>query len=302
MAGPYSLADTKDRETIVSYSVRILCDSTFDGNRLTTFEITFPRFILAEVNTHKILSRSTASSRAIPVERRLEQIVRDPFIPSVFGKNRPGMQHDEELEPEASDEARRLWLDASISATAYARKLATLGLHKQYANRLVEPFAWVTAVISGTEWENHFALRCHEDSQPEYQYVATLMRDLYRVTAPEILKEGEWHLPYVDKFGEPRLTGEAGLEAAFGSAGCCARVSVRTFDGTISQAENVRLAKRIISHGHFSPAEHPACAGVRRDNPAAFQSLVDGSLWAGNYRGFTQLRKMLSNENNFEKV
>jgi hypothetical protein len=58
---------------IMGIDCKILADSVawHGGERLTTFEVTFPRIVLAEFNTHRMLSRNSASSRAIPVEKML---------------------------------------------------------------------------------------------------------------------------------------------------------------------------------------------------------------------------------------
>lgn len=83
----------------MSYSAKILCDSVHSetGVRLTTMEITFPRIVLAEFNTHRVLSRNSASSRAIPISKMIERVKTDPFVPVWWGRNQKGMQAAEEL-------------------------------------------------------------------------------------------------------------------------------------------------------------------------------------------------------------
>jgi len=84
------------------YACKIIADSlcSIENIRLTTFEITFPRMVLAEFNTHRVFSRNSASSRAIPIEKQLAKVLNDPFIPIHWGKNQSGMQAMEELSPE----------------------------------------------------------------------------------------------------------------------------------------------------------------------------------------------------------
>lgn len=90
----------------MGYEAKVLADSVSPaGVRLTTLEVTFPRFILAEVNTHRMLSRSSASSRAIPIEKRIKAVEEDPFVPEAFGRNRKGMQATEVLEGGEADDA-----------------------------------------------------------------------------------------------------------------------------------------------------------------------------------------------------
>src|SRR3954467_2779501 len=93
-----------------SISAQVIADSIYRGSRLTTFEITFPRFILAEFNTHRVLSRNSASSRAIPVWKRLKDILNHPFVPLQFGKNQAGMQSHANIATEDYDAATKNWL------------------------------------------------------------------------------------------------------------------------------------------------------------------------------------------------
>jgi hypothetical protein len=78
------------------YDVKVLADSIYGLSsgqtaRITTMQVTFPRFILAEINTHRAFSRNSASSRAIPTEKIIEQVVTNPFIPETFNRRVKGM-------------------------------------------------------------------------------------------------------------------------------------------------------------------------------------------------------------------
>jgi len=114
----------------LSYDAKILADSIADGVRLTTMEVTFPRFILAEFNTHRVFSRNSASSRAIPVEKRIAQVRENPFIPEGFTKNQRGMQASELIGDEHQANARHSWLRARDQAVLEAEFLACQGVHK----------------------------------------------------------------------------------------------------------------------------------------------------------------------------
>lgn len=62
------------------------------GEELMSVLGTFPRIILAEVNTHRMLSKNTSSSRAIPYSKMVKEVRENPFIPIAWQKNHPGMQ------------------------------------------------------------------------------------------------------------------------------------------------------------------------------------------------------------------
>lgn len=162
----------------MTYSAHVVLDSIHDGVRLTTLQVTFPRFLLAEFNTHRRFSRNSASSRAIPVSRRIEQVEMSPFVPESFGKNQAGMQARVELDEDLSARARESWTRLSRACVAEAKVMAELGVHKQHANRAIELFSWHTVIVTSTEWANFMAVRDHGDAQPEMQIIAAMMRDL----------------------------------------------------------------------------------------------------------------------------
>ena len=162
----------------MAYDAKIVADSVSEvGDRLTTMEVTFPRMVLAEFNTHRVFSRNSASSRAIPVEKQLQRIMDDPFIPVWWGRKQSGMQADHELEGDGLVQAKAEWLAARDSAVGHVQRLLELGLHKQITNRLLEPFMWHTVIVTATEWSNFFALRANPMAQPEIRVIAEMMRD-----------------------------------------------------------------------------------------------------------------------------
>lgn len=147
-------------------SAEIIADSKNElGNRITTFVLTFPRHILAELNTHRMFSRNSASSRAVPFEKMLERVGADPFVPIAWQKDHKGMQGTEYFESDLEIDARRsAWLVARDHAAANAIGLADKDVTKQLVNRVIEPYMWYTCLITATEFENFFHLRC-----PQYQ-------------------------------------------------------------------------------------------------------------------------------------
>lgn len=265
----------------MSYACRILADSVnTSGNRLTTFEVTYPRFVHSELLTHRMLSRNSSSSRAIPITKMIEQVKSDPVMPVWWGKNQQGMQANEELDDAALESVKREWLLARDDAIENAGILSSDGLHKQIVNRLLEPWMWITVIVSATEWANFFHLRCHPDAQPEIQKIAYMMQDEYNASTPETLYHGEWHLPYVNKqdLGMPLQ------DLLRVCVGRCARVSYLTHDKQRDPTADIELCERLIENNHWSPFEHVAVA-MSVDKPS------------GNFRGFSQYRKFFANEN-----
>ena len=145
-------------------SATIVADSVNQqGDRLTSLLITFPRILLSEINTHRMLSKNTSSSRAIPFNKMVEAIKNDPFIPIAWQKEHKGMQGSEYITEDVYiKEAIANWLasrDNAIKQAEYLNK--TCQVTKQLCNRLLEPFMWTTMLITGSKegWDNFFNLR-----------------------------------------------------------------------------------------------------------------------------------------------
>lgn len=238
---------------------KIICDSISpNGVRLTSFQLKYPRFILAEVNTHRVFSRCSASSRAIPVKRMILDVLEDPVIPEFFGKNQSGMQAKVELDGFYLKLAKFMWRFARYPSCIMAYLLSKIGLHKQITNRLIEPWMWARTIITSTEWENFFELRIHPDAQPEIFVLASKMLEEYKKSNPKELKYGEWHLPYISK---DELNNIPISDLIKMSAARCARVSYLNHDGkTPDMEKDLRLYEDLVGSRpiHASPIEHQA--------------------------------------------
>lgn len=267
------------------YQTKIICDSLAPcGQRLTTWELTYPRFVHAELMTHRMFSRNSASSRAIPSAKLIQRVVDDPAMPVYWGANQKGMQAAAELEGEPLLECQRVWLEARDAAVGYARRLMDLGLHKQIANRVVEPWMFITVLVTATEFDNWFRLRDHAAAQPEIAWVARDMRKKYLDgPMPQRLGVGEWHLPLI--FDEDlveargRTPGDRDQTDVLikVSVGRTARVSYLTHDGRRDLDEDLRLYEQLRTSGHWSPFEHAAMA-------------LDEKRRVGNFIGWHQHR------------
>lgn len=316
----------------------IILDSISPANkRLTTWVLTYPRFVHAEVMTHRVFSRNASSSRAIPITKLLEAVKTNPAMPVWWGKNQSGMQANEQLDDTKQDffrsyeiknedglitakmsgmsalKAAKLdWLDARDQAVVSVRKLMEVGLHKQIANRVIEPWTHITVILSGTEFENFFSLRAHKDAQPEFQELANIMLEKYNVSTPQNVDYDKWHIPFGDKLDDNRIMATEAWKKetdgmAFGLSGDiqnylndfrlkiatarCARVSYLNFEGKDDYESDIALADRLASSGHWSPFEH--CA-----TPLTSDHLSSGMVSPSNFVGWVQYRKHFSDTEN----
>jgi thymidylate synthase ThyX len=266
------------------YNCRILADSiNAYGIRLTTFEVTFPRIILSEFNTHRVFSRNSSSSRAIPVEKMIGRVMSDPFIPFYWGQNQKGMSASTTIEH--SGEAEKVWLETRDLVVGKVKELLELGVHKQITNRLLEPWMWQTVIVSATSWQNFFGLRTDVGAQPEIQKIAGMMRDEYTSHAPKLLQLGDWHLPLMADIEELRKKYND-LDLRKICAGRCCRVSYLTHNGVRDPEEDIRLCDQLMQNRHWSPTEH--CA----------ENMGDVKYY-GNFVGWKQFRKFNMGEDVF---
>lgn len=284
----------------MAFSCKVILDSLAPcGSRLTTFEVTYPRCIHSEILTHRMFSRSSASSRAIPIQKMIDRVLEDPFIPIRWGRNGTGMQDHGELSPEEAAKAEYLWLRARDEAVRKATSLLEVGVHKQTVNRLLEPFMWITVIISATDYQNFFDLRCHADAEPHMQKIAYMMQDAYKQSVPQCLKAGQWHCPYIREDEavqtdngwnvtslDPSIAASLwGTDIRFISVARCARVSYLSHDGKRDPEKDKELYWKLHDHRpkHSSPAEHVAEA-------------LDEPLRCGNFVGWRQLRQYWEQE------
>lgn len=282
----------------MSFEAKILADSISEaGVRLTTFQLRYPRMIHAELMTHRVFSRNASSSRAIPVAKMIEDIRQDPAMPVYWGSNKPGMQAGEELTGQDLEDAKAEHLAGMEDAIARAQRQIARGLHKQIANRTLEPWGHINVVVTATDYENFFILRCHETAQPEIKVVADMMRGRMATSEPQLLKEGEWHLPYISA-GELAINGINVCKKV--SVARCARVSYMTHDGKQTTIqEDYALYERLLGAQplHASPAEHQATPDQYEEHEGlGFVTGWQHEHQHGNLRGWRQLRKMLPGE------
>lgn len=327
------MSKTLDQHNYNGIDATIIADSRNNfGQRITTFICTFPRIVLAEFNTHRMLSRNSESSRAVPFLKKLERIRDNPFIPIKWMKDHKGMQGNEYFtDPIDIEICRQQWLNNRNASLAGAKQMSSKGITKQIVNRLLEPFMWHTCIATATEWENFFALRAHEAAEIHIQDLAYKMLDEYNINTPKQLKAGEWHIPFGDTFDEDRLIedtyqlngeefliNDTMLEQAKRDIATarCARVSYVNFDGKDDYIADIKLTDRLSSMGHWSPFEHCAIAMNEDQYLDSLNGMIDHKQviedeldqlidrngnsihgWSGNFRGFIQYRKMFNNEN-----
>ncbi len=296
----------------MTVSAKVIKDSISpDGVRITTLELEYPRIIHSELMTHRVFSRNSASSRAIPVSKVIELVESNPAMPVHWGKNQAGMQAKEELDDLNKEAVRQLWLEAAKQAVSIAKVMADIGGHKQVVNRILEPFQHMKVVVTSTEWANWDWLRDHPDADPTIHALAKEMKRVRNESTPEELFYGEWHLPYVnserskvyaernyfDEHGEP-ITLE---QARMISASCCAQTSYRKQDGSLEKAEDI-FKKLIESEPcHASPVEHMATPISSDWGCGVTHEDWQGQQWSANFRGWVQFRQLIPNNAKYDK-
>lgn len=311
-------------------SARVIADSiTEEGHRLVTFEATCWRPVLAEQNTHCVLSRNSASSRAIPVTKQLARFKDDFAAPIAWPREQKGMQGGSNLEGQPLAAAQTLWANLAehiyreISAYVERHPEADERLHKSMLNRWLEVGLWQTQIISATQLDGYFWQRCHKDAEPHIRAMAIAMEEAMNASSPRLLKPGEWHLPLWDRTGghdsdwedaatlvaaSPEIFDLSDDEAFDGhvdeiakmcSVARCARVSYLTHEGVRDLQEDINLYTRLTTNRvgsedppHASPLEHVATPWA--DN-VQYVTMPSGKTMGplsklGKFVGWLQLR------------
>lgn len=277
--------------------------------RITTMELEYPRFIHSEFMTHRMFSRNASSSRAIPVAKMIQAVIDNPAMPIHWGKNQSGMQAREELDDSGKESVERLWLNARNCAAQLAKKMSEVGAHKQIVNRILEPFTHIRVIVTATNFANFFALRDHEDAQPEIRELAVAMKKAIEESTPQLLGIGEWHLPYLDEedlkniyehLRENSITRHGPAQhqimmmACAVSAARCARVSYLTHDGERPTLQkDLELYHHLVNANppHMSPCEHQATPDIHD----AWEGWHRLDLQA-NFSGWVQFRHLIKGE------
>lgn len=311
-----------NRDTNIT--AKVVCDSISEqGNRITTFELEYNRYIHGELLTNRMFSRNCSSSRAIPIKKMIEYTQNNMAMPLYYGSAKSGMQAGEELE--STWLPKLLWKSGFFVSKNIVKAMDKLKLHKQIPNRLLEPWQMIKVVVTATDFDNFFNLRIEGAAQPEIAMLAHKMYQAREDSKPKLLKEGQYHLPYVDSvdyvegdggYGEYEndqwyhLNGNGiSLEEAIRiSAASCAAQSYRTESMTLEKANKIfdMLVKDKTLHA--SPFENIATPihytnkgmMINEKNPVTWQKGIThidrkGNLHSGNFKGWIQYRHLLDN-------
>lgn len=284
------------------------------GAKMITFELEYPRFIHSEFMTHREFGRCASSSRAIPVMKMIKRVWSDPAMPVHWGANQAGMQANESLEGWRLKVAKGIWRAASKVACVLAYGMVKVGLHKQVANRILEPWQWISVVATTSSTTNIYGLRRHKDAQPEFKLLADLMHQAEMRSVQTTLEAGEWHLPYIQSADwlyaerhcqKGRITRDMPKKSEVYevlkkvSAARCARVSYLNHDQSNPSIEaDLKLFDRLVGSVplHASPTEHQGTPDTRSIDGEGMSEAWDNPCEHGNLNGFVQHRKLLPNE------
>jgi hypothetical protein len=298
---------TTIRATIIADSI------SPEGIRLTTFQLKYPYIIHGEFLTHRMFSRNSSSTRAIPIKELIRRIKEDPFVPLHWGAAQKGMQADKECNEVVScgvvgipKPRERAWEDAMWNAIQVAQDFDEAGYHKQVANRLLMPFMHMDTVCTATDWANFFHLRIHPDAEPHICMLAKTMKQQLDLGKPRPLQPGEWHLPYitaddwVEGVGMGVPTDDIQKVFIKQSVARCAWVSyVDPLGKKATVEQEIALHDKLVVSQplHSTPAEHQATPDRKISTSWEPCDAKWLNPWQhGNLRGFRQYRKMLPGE------
>lgn len=266
------------QNSLYLYGLPVIVDKIESLGEKETYDLEiageYPNFLANNIVVHN--SRNASSSRAIPVKVMIERVQQCPAVPQYWGETQRGMQADGEISEENKVAAIAIWKEAMLDAVRHAERLTALRVHKQIANRVLEPYSYIKVLISSTNWHHFLALREHKDAQPEIQILAKLMHQRLHDSIPVLLAEGQYHTPYAD---DSIIDLETRIKV---SVARCARVSYFNPLGNQDTYKDIELHDRLFASKHMSPFEHVATPKK------------DAAL--SNFTGWHQYRKDLKGE------
>lgn len=321
--------------TLKNYEVTVIADSVPEGseqtsrNRLTTIVGRFPRPVLAEVNTHRVFSRNSASSRARSVKTTVTDVMENPYIP-LFTYNQKGMS-GKFMDSEDWKRAEKRWLncrDRAVYSTLellmgdliddygsleetvknyqqviddYYEKVynaenpnpLALSVHKQTANRPLESYMWHEAIITSSYWDNFIKLRTDlSAAQPEIVAFANLVKKALEVCSPT---ETWLHLPFVPESDKPveALPFSDIRDLLMLSATESAQISYKDKSAATKSTATTKLGERLLNMRHLSPFEHSAFSSTAYHNKVEEKGLPTENLSGNLDESWVQLRKVL---------
>ncbi|MFM7810859.1 MAG: FAD-dependent thymidylate synthase [Acinetobacter junii] len=292
------------------------------GTKITTLVCEYPRVIHAQLLTHRVFTKNSSSTRAVPLKAAIQQILDNP-AKYIWTENQSGMQGKVITDPIKLERIEKVYDDAKRAAIAYAKALGDKGIddglnvHKQNAGRLLEPFQNIRICLTSTEWENWDWLRIDGAAQGEIQELADLIKQARDEMPTQILNKDEWHLPFIptkrhEQTGQifychPETDATIELYRAIQiSMSICAQTSYRKEDCSDEKTEKVNSNLFTGNKVHASPSEHQATpianhlTGIQLLNPLYWpigvtHMDVNTDYWSGNFKHWIQNRQLLDN-------
>lgn len=299
---------------------------TESGDRIDTLVCEYPYIVHAQLLTHGVFSKNASSARAVPIKKSIEQLRSNP-AEYMWTKNQAGMQGSLVDYPIELVRNNRILNMAMESMIGFSELLGLpedeggLGIHKQNSSRLLIPFQNIRVVITSTEWENWDWLRIDSAAQGEIAVLAQMMKDARDAAKPMLLKEGEYHVPFIHR-ERGACTGEIYYsmtdpndptddylnleEAIMVSQSVCAQTSFRNADYSLDKAKKITDLLFNGKKVHASPTEHQATPIYPNSFEFASGDIIMDTwpkgithvdryrnYWSGNFKGFIQQRQLI---------
>lgn len=290
------------------------------GTKITTLVLEYPRVIHAQLLTHRVFSKNSSSSRAVPIKSAIDQIDQNP-AQYIWTENQSGMSGQVITDPvklnKINEAMTNLWNQVKQTVLYLGSKESEGGLnvHKQNAARPLEYYQNIRIVLTSTEWENWDWLRIDSAAQPEIALLAKLIKEARESGDYLKLVEGEWHVPFIVRkvnpstdeltYHHPETHAELSIqEAKELSMSICAQTSFRKEDYSDEKTENVIGKLFTGKKVHASPSEHQATP-IPNFTGSFYETSnwPDGvthmdrncDFWSGNFKHWIQNRQLIPN-------
>lgn len=295
-----------------------ICNDT--DTAITTLVCEYPRAVHAQLLTHRVFSKNSSSTRAVPLNAAIQQITDNP-AKYIWTQNQSGMQGKVITDPSKLERIEQAYDAAKRSAIAYAKALGDkesdggLNVHKQNAGRLLEPYQNIRICLTSTEWDNWDWLRDDPDAQGEIAKLARAIKEAREGNSSKYLylNKNDWHVPFVHRaynyrkavmeYFHPETSRQLTIEQAINlSMSICAQTSYRKEDRSDEKTKTVIDRLFTGNKVHASPSEHQATPILhpKGANPDYWPEGVthmdrNTDYWSGNFKHWIQLRQLLPN-------
>lgn len=249
------------------------------GRSIITFETETDCVTHTQMSQHTSGVNAAKSKRSQKAHIQIEEVESGyAYKPQVWWKDQiKGMQPTEYFAFKEHLRLNEEWKNWQQECVKFARYLHSKGVARQIVGKVIMPFKVIKAMWTFPDYgfDNFIELRAKEGThaQHEINELALMMKKLRDKATPELLLDGEWHIPY----STPELPLAQNIRK---SISCTAFMSYDSHEKERTAEKYKNFSNRLLEDKHMSCFMHIAQA-------------KSGDGFHERLRGFSSLREEL---------